>query len=140
MSVSEIIRAVLIHLVTPAFGLACYIWLCTRMHRRGIPEPPYITYVFLFSVLGGWLMILLTALFWYWSGMASIGALFLAFISPFVASVFALSSWRPFRFGLSPLGFSHFPLLRGRRFRIGRGLDYTDIVLSHVRCSDPPNA
>ena len=88
MSVSEIIRAVLIHLVTPAFGLACYIWLCTRMHRRDIPEPPYITYFFLFFVLGGWLMILLTALFWYWSGMASIGALFLAFISPFVAAVF----------------------------------------------------
>ena len=59
------------------------------MHRRDIPEPPYITYLFLFSVLGGWLMILLTGLFWYWSGMASIGALFLALISPFVASIFA---------------------------------------------------
>lgn len=89
MSANEIIRAVLIHLVTPAAGLACYIWLCARMRSRDIPEPPYITYFFLFSVLGGWLMILLTALFWYWSGMASIGALFLAFISPFVASVFA---------------------------------------------------
>jgi hypothetical protein len=89
MSASEISRAVLIHLVTPALGLACYIWLCARMHKRSIPEPPYITYFFLFFVLGGWLMILLTGLFWYWSGMASIGALFLAFVSPFVASVFA---------------------------------------------------
>ena len=34
-------------------------------------------------------MILLTGFFWYWSGMASIGALFLAFVSPFVASIFA---------------------------------------------------
>jgi hypothetical protein len=76
-------------LVTPAAGIACYIWLCTRMHSRDIPEPPYITYFFLFFVLGGWLMILLTALFWSWSGMASIGAFFLAFVSPFVASFVA---------------------------------------------------
>src|SRR5688500_15934812 len=89
MSAGEIIRAVLIHLATPISGLACYIWLCARMHRRGVPEPPYITYFFLFTVLGGWLMILLTGLFWYWSGMASLGALFLALVSPFVASVFA---------------------------------------------------
>ena len=89
MSVSEIIRAVLIHLVTPAAGLACYIWLCIRMHRRDVPEPPYITYFFLFFAFGGWLMILLTAFFWSWSGMASIGALFLTFISPLIASVFA---------------------------------------------------
>ena len=34
-------------------------------------------------------MILLTGLFWSWSGMASIGALFLTFISPFIATVIA---------------------------------------------------
>jgi hypothetical protein len=91
MSANEIIRAVLIHLVTPAVGFVCYIWLCVRMRKRDIPEPPYITYFFLFSVLGGWLMILLTALFWFWSGMASLGALFLTFASPFIASVFAFA-------------------------------------------------
>jgi hypothetical protein len=61
------------------------------MRARRIPEPPYITYFFLFFVLGGWLMILLTALLWSWTGMASIGGLFLAFISPFIASVFAFA-------------------------------------------------
>jgi hypothetical protein len=91
MSANEIIRAVLIHLVTPAIGLVCYIWLCARMRSQHIPDPPYITYFFLFVTLGGWLMILLTALFWFWSGMASIGALFLAFISPIIASVFAFA-------------------------------------------------
>ena len=89
MSANEIIRAVLIHLVTPAAGLACYLWLCTRMRRQSSPETLYASYFFLFFVFGGWLMILLTALFWLWSGMASIGALFLAFISPFIAAVIA---------------------------------------------------
>jgi hypothetical protein len=91
MSANEVVRAVLIHLVAPAVGIACYVWLCVRMRRREIAEPPYVPYFFLFFVLGGWFMILLTTLFWSWSGMASIGALFLAFISPFIASIFAFA-------------------------------------------------
>ena len=87
MNANEIIRAILIHLVTPAAGLACYLWLCNRMRQQGSPETLYASYFFLFFVLGGWLMILLTGLFWSWSGMASIGALFLTFISPFIATV-----------------------------------------------------
>ena len=90
MTASEIVRAVLIHLVTPAVGVAAYIWLCVRMHKRQVPEPPYLAYFFLFFVLGGWLMILLTAFFWYWSGMASIGGFFLAFFTPFIAAGFAV--------------------------------------------------
>src|SRR5438045_3198719 len=91
MSANEIIRAVLIHLFTPAVALAGYISLCVRLYKRGIPEPPYITSFFLFSALVGRFMLLLTTLFWSWSGMASIGALFLAFISPFIASTFAFA-------------------------------------------------
>src|ERR1043166_7845048 len=90
MTLSEVIRTVLIHLVTPASGVAAYIWLCVHMHKRDISDPPYLAYFFLFFVLGGWLMIVLTALFWYWSGMASVGGLFLAFISPFIGAVFAV--------------------------------------------------
>lgn len=89
MSFHHIISFVLIHLVMPVAGLAGYVWLCTRMRSMNIPDPPFISYFFLFFNLGGWLMIFLTALFWFWSGMASIGALYLTFISPFIASIFA---------------------------------------------------
>jgi hypothetical protein len=44
MSVSEITRAVLIHLLTPAAGLVTYIWLCVRIHEPDVPKLPYITY------------------------------------------------------------------------------------------------
>ena len=88
MSVSDALAAVLIHLVTPAAGLALYVWLCVRM-RRATSEPPYLTYLFLFGAGGGWLLIVLTELFWRWSGMASLGTFFLLLISPFIAAAFA---------------------------------------------------
>ena len=88
MSFSDIFAAALIHLVAPAVGLALYLWLCVRM-RRATPEPPYLTYLFLFAAGGGWLLIVLTELFWRWSGMASVGTFFLLLISPFIATAFA---------------------------------------------------
>lgn len=89
MSANEVILALLIHLVTPAAGLASYLCLCARMRQHSIPEPPYITFFFLFFALGAWLLVFLTALFWVWSGMASIGIFFLALVSPFIAAVLA---------------------------------------------------
>ncbi len=89
MSANEAVRAIFIHLVTPAVGVALYVCLCLHMRRRGVAEPPYLTFFFLFATLGGWLLVGLTALFWSWSNMASLGAFYLAFVSPFVASAFA---------------------------------------------------
>ena len=89
MRSDEVVRAILIYLVTPAAGVALYVWLCLQMRRRGVKEPPYLTLFFLFATLGGWLLVALTALFWSWSGMASLGAFYLAFVSPFLASAFA---------------------------------------------------
>jgi hypothetical protein len=88
MSANEVFRAVGIHLVTPALGVAVYVWFCLRM-RRTVSEPPYFTYFFLFATIGSWLLVVLTALFWSWSGMASLGVFFLLFGSPFIALAFA---------------------------------------------------
>ena len=88
MSADEIVRAAAIHLGTPALGVTLYVWLCVRM-RRATPEPPYLTYFFLFATVGGWLLIVLTELFWVWSGMASLGTFFLLLVSPFLAAGFA---------------------------------------------------
>ena len=40
---------------------------------------------------GGWLLVLLTALFWVWSGMASLGVGYLIFIAPIITAILA---WR----------------------------------------------
>ena len=88
MRSDEAVRAILIHLVTPAAGFALFVWLCLRM-RRAVLDPPYFAYFFLFATIGGWLLVALTALFWSWSGMASLGAFYLAFVSPFLAAAFA---------------------------------------------------
>jgi hypothetical protein len=59
------------------------------MSKCNVPEPPYITYFFLFAHAGIWLLLLLTAFLWGWFGMSSIGFLYLMFISPLPAVAFA---------------------------------------------------
>jgi hypothetical protein len=72
----EWLTALLIHVVVPAAG----IWLYVRCRREGQSAgapPRFALYVFvLFFVWGGVLLITLTSLFWYWSGMASLGIFF----------------------------------------------------------------
>lgn len=57
----------------------------------GVVAPPVIPFLVLFFTLGGWLQVLLTAQFWEWSGMASIGMLYLILIAPIVT---AFMAWR----------------------------------------------
>jgi hypothetical protein len=83
---SEIIIAVTIHLLVPLIGLVVFLLLCRRMSRRKIPSPPYYTYFTLFAAFGGWLLVLLTGLFWEWSGMASLGVFSLTLVFPIVTA------------------------------------------------------
>lgn len=52
-------------------------------------SPPIFPYLILFSAIGGWLLIFLTALFWRWSGMASLGVVYLLLIVPILTAVAA---------------------------------------------------
>jgi hypothetical protein len=54
------------------------------MFKTGIPDPPIVPFFFLFATYGGWLLVILTALFLGWSGMATIGIAYLMFIAPLV--------------------------------------------------------
>jgi hypothetical protein len=83
---SDIIIAVTIHLLVPLLGLVTFLLLCRRMSRRNIPSPPYYTYFTLFAAFGGWLLVLLTGLFWEWSGMASLGVFSLILVFPIVTA------------------------------------------------------
>jgi len=91
MTSSQILTAVAIYLLVPFAGFAVFCWLCLRMRLAGIPDPPFVSYFILFATFGGWLVVALTALFWEWSGMASLGVFYLVFAAPCITGVLA---WR----------------------------------------------
>lgn len=90
----EIAVATLIHVVIPASGLRLYLWLRNRMLTAGIPDPPIIPFLILFATYGGWLLVILTSLFWYWSGMATLGLAYLMFIAPVLMLALAVRSYK----------------------------------------------
>jgi hypothetical protein len=91
MPLSKVIAAVGVNLVVPLLGVIAFGLLCRRMRLAQIPSPPFVAYFVLFATFGGWLMVLLTALFWEWSGMASLGFFYLVLVSPFVMAALGLS-------------------------------------------------
>jgi len=67
------------------------------MSQMKIESPPFLAYFTLFFNFGGWLLVLLTAMFWEWSGMATLGFLYLMLVAPLVTAVAAynlLGEWR----------------------------------------------
>jgi hypothetical protein len=60
------------------------------MRKENVPSPPFIPWLILFSAFGGVVVMALTALFWEWSGMASLGMLYLGGGAPFATAVTAL--------------------------------------------------
>lgn len=86
---TEIITAVLIHLVIPAIGLFLYIALCKKIKREQIPNPPFVDFFIIFSTYGGLLLVVLTYWYWKWSGAASLGVLYLFLGAPFVMGFIA---------------------------------------------------
>lgn len=94
MTPHQILIALFIHVLTPLAGIACFILVARRASREGASRLFQAELFFLFTVYGGWLLVVLTSLFWEWSGMASLGALFLLFIAPFVLLPIAFHLWK----------------------------------------------
>jgi hypothetical protein len=80
-----------INLLVPLLGVISLVWLCRKMRRMLVQSPPFFTYFILFLTYGGWLMVVLTGLFWRWSGMASLGTFYLLLIAPLVTAAAAFS-------------------------------------------------
>jgi hypothetical protein len=78
-----------IYIFLPILGIAGYWILVQWMRRAGVPLPPVIPFFVLFFTLGGWLQVLLTALLWEWSGLASMGVLYLLVIAPILTLAIA---------------------------------------------------
>jgi len=90
----DFVWAILVNLVVPLAGLQVFFWLRNKMRAAEIERPPVIPLFLIFATYGGWLMIALTLLFWYWSGMALLGLMYLIFIAPFVMIVLAALMYR----------------------------------------------
>lgn len=84
LSPYERMIALFIHVVLPILGIICYIFILTRIKRENVKNPPNIALFLVFLNYGMFLLLILTALFWYWSGMATLGLLFVLFISPLI--------------------------------------------------------
>lgn len=84
MTVFEIIKDILIHLVVPLAALVSYRLLVRKMDRENIIDPPTVGMIIVFATYGGLLLVVLTNYFWQWSGMASLGLAYLLLVAPFV--------------------------------------------------------
>jgi hypothetical protein len=91
MTLSHVITGIVVNIFVPLLGLIAFVLLCRRMRQTNVESPPFFYFFILFATYGGWLMVLLTALFWEWSGMASLGVFYLVLIAPFVTGGIAFS-------------------------------------------------
>ncbi|MDU0370430.1 hypothetical protein [Hymenobacter endophyticus] len=74
---------IFIYIVVPIVCLCLHLFLCQWMQKQAI-DPPFWALLLVMISYGGWLIILLTGLFWQWSGMASLGLFYLLFVAPFL--------------------------------------------------------
>jgi hypothetical protein len=85
--VPAFLTAFSIYIVMPLLGLLAYAMLLRKMRSARIVLPPTIPFFILFFTLGGWLLVLLTVWIWEWSGMASIGMIYLILVAPVLTAV-----------------------------------------------------
>lgn len=89
MELKKIIIGLLIHLVVPLVGLLCFINLKRKMKNENIEKSLIFQLLIIFATYGGLLIILLTTLFWEWSGLASLGTFYLVFCAPLLMVLIA---------------------------------------------------
>jgi hypothetical protein len=118
MTLMEIAVSILIHAVVPISGLGLYLRLRERMIEAQITDAPIAPLFILFATYGGWLLVGLTFLLWYWSGMATLGLAYLIFIAPVVMLALAVRLYKQrnlssFHFGAFAASAVYVPLLIG---------------------------
>lgn len=84
------ISGVMIHLIIPIAGITLYLLLRERLSKYDNDIVTQAALICVFVNYGGWLLVFLILLFWYWSGMASLGLAYLVFIAPFIMVFFAV--------------------------------------------------
>ncbi len=75
---------IFIYLILPVTSVVLYFCLLRRMRREQMPHAPKMSLFALFLIYGGLLMTMFTGVFGEWSGMGSLGLIFLLFIAPLI--------------------------------------------------------
>jgi FtsH-binding integral membrane protein len=91
---TEILTAIVIHLIVPLIGLVLFLRLRNKMTKEKIANPPTVELFIIFATYGGLLLVTLTSLFWKWSGMASLGTFYLMLGAPVVMGLIAYRNYK----------------------------------------------
>lgn len=80
----------LLFFTIPAAGVVFYFRLLRKMRKEEVDRAPRGSLFLLFVIYGCLAMEIFMGVSWHWSGMASLGILFLAIFAPVVCGVIAL--------------------------------------------------
>jgi hypothetical protein len=94
MTLKALITVLIIYLFIPLFGLFSYLRLIRRAEKEKINNLPKLELFILFSTYGGLLLVVLTQIFWEWSGMASLGMIYLVIFAPITMAVTAALNFK----------------------------------------------
>ena len=89
MTAKEIIIALTIHLILPLTGFLYYLRLKKKIKEENIQNAPTTELFIIFATYSGLLLVTMTTLFWKWSGMASLGTLYLILGAPITMGIIA---------------------------------------------------
>ncbi len=83
--------AIFIHLIVPISGVLFYLRIVKKLGEDERIDNLKIPLFFIFLHFGGWLLVILTVIFWEVSGMFAIGFIYLLTFAPII--MFGLSVW-----------------------------------------------
>lgn len=84
----------LIYVSVPLLGLTAFMVLRQRLLNAGAAPFVVAAWFILFATYGGALLVVLTQLFWRWSGAASLGGAYLLLVAPLLLLVLGWALWR----------------------------------------------
>ena len=93
MTFQDIAIAVTIHLIIPTIGLMVFLKLVAKM-KIEMQYPPILEYFVIFTTYGGLLLVILTSIFWKWSGLASLGTFYLILGAPILLGFIAYQQFK----------------------------------------------
>ena len=94
MTIKEIIIALIIHLIIPAIGVFLFLKLIIKMKSDSIINPPIREFFIIFATYGGLLLVMLTSIFWKWSGLATLGTFYLILGAPILLGFIAYQQFK----------------------------------------------
>ncbi|KQN38301.1 hypothetical protein ASE92_02380 [Pedobacter sp. Leaf41] len=89
MTTKEIIIVLVIYVILPLIGLLYSLMLIRQIKNEEILNAPIPELLMVFVTYGGLLLVVLTTLLWKWSGMASVGSLYLTLVAPIFMGLIA---------------------------------------------------